>query len=383
MAGYIDRTIMAELTESLSNNPVVALLGPRQVGKSTLAKKFLESETSVYLDLELKSDSSKLTEPELYFEHHKDKLICLDEIQLAPEIFRTIRGVVDKRNTQFLILGSASRDLIRQSSESLAGRIAYIEIMPFLLQEVGQNNFKKLWVRGGFPRSFLAKDDTTSTKWRENYIRTYLERDISQLGFNIPSKNLERLWIMLAHSHGQILNLSKLASSLGVSAHTVRSYISTLEQTFLVKTLTPFESNIKKQYIKSPKVYIRDTGLLHTLLKLENFEDLFGNSVFGMSYEGFVIETLIRAFPRWRFNFYQTKSGAEIDLIMSKGNKILAIEIKASNAPKPQRGFWTATSDIQATRKYVIAMVDETYTIQNDTTVTNLHEFVIDNLQSD
>ena len=241
----------------------------------------MESETSVYLDLELKSDSSKLTEPELYFEHHKDKLICLDEIQLAPEIFRTIRGVVDKRNTQFLILGSASRDLIRQSSESLAGRIAYIEIMPFLLQEVGQNNFKKLWVRGGFPRSFLAKDDTTSTKWRENYIRTYLERDISQLGFNIPSKNLERLWIMLAHSHGQILNLSKLASSLGVSAHTVRSYISTLEQTFLVKTLTPFESNIKKQYIKSPKVYIRDTGLLHTLLNLENFEDLFGNSIFG------------------------------------------------------------------------------------------------------
>lgn len=378
MEGYLKRTIYTELKESLEDFPVVAILGPRQVGKSTLVTDLLDIKSKIYLDLELNSDLRKLSEPELFFERHKDSLLCLDEIQLAPEIFRTIRGTVDKnkKNSQFLILGSASRDLIRQSSESLAGRISYLEIMPFNILEVGAQNLETLWLRGGFPKSYMAKNDERSSKWRENYIRTYLERDIPQLGFNIPAKSMERLWRMLAHSHGQTLNSSKIASSLGVSSHTVNSYIDILEQTFLVKSLRAFEPNIKKQYIKSPKVYLRDSGLLHTLLNLETFDDILGHQNFGPSFEGFVIENLIRLFPRWTFNYYRTKSGAEIDLIMSKGNKRLAIEIKASKAPKLQRGFWSSCEDIDATEKYVIALVDESYEVQNNTIVCNLESFI-------
>lgn len=381
MEGYLQRTIYPELEESLEDYPVVALLGPRQVGKSTLVTDLLNIDSKVYLDLELESDLRKLSEPEIFFERHADSLVCLDEIQLVPEIFRTIRGTVDKKkkNTQFLILGSASRDLIKQNSESLAGRISYLEIMPFNITEVGHENLETLWLRGGFPKSYLASSIERSAKWRKNYIRTYLERDIPQLGFNIPAKSMERLWRMLAHSHGQTLNSSKIASSLGVSSHTVNSYIDILEQTFLVKSLRTFEPNIKKQYIKSPKIYIRDTGLLHTLLNLETFDDILGHQNFGVSYEGFVIENLIRLFPRWSFNYYRTKSGAEIDLIMSKGNRRIAIEIKASKAPKLQRGFWSATDDINATEKFVIALVDESYEIQNNTIVTNL-EGLIKNL---
>lgn len=378
MEGYLKRTIYTELKESLEDYPVVALLGPRQVGKSTLVKDLLEVDSKLYLDLELDSELRKLSEPEIFFGRHKDSLICLDEIQMAPEIFKVIRGTVDKRkrNAQFLILGSASRDLIKQSSESLAGRISYLEIMPFNLFEVGIENVETLWIRGGFPKSFLASNDERSAKWRENYIRTYLERDIPQLGFNIPAKSIERLWKMLAHSHGQILNSSKFATSLGVSSHTVNSYIDILEQTFLVKTLRSFNPNIKKQYIKSPKVYIRDSGILHTLLNLETFDDLLGHPNFGSSFEGFVIENLLRLFPRWSFNYYRTKSGAEVDLIMSKGNRRLAIEIKASKAPKLQRGFWSACDDIKATEKFVISLVNDTYEIQNQTVVTTLASFI-------
>jgi len=380
MAGYLYRSIYQQLIESLEDYPVVALLGPRQVGKSTLATNLLKVDSKVYLDLELNSDLRKIADPELFFERHKEALICLDEIQFAPEIFKTIRAVVDKekKNTQFLILGSASRDLIKQSSESLAGRISYLEVMPFNLLEIGVENFEALWLRGGFPKSFLALNEEKSSKWRENYIRTYLERDIPQLGFNIPAKSVERLWRMLAHSHGQILNSSKIASSLGVSSHTVNSYINILEQTFLVSSLRSFEPNLKKQYIKSPKVFIRDTGILHTLLNLETFDDILGHQVFGASFEGFVIENLVRLFPRWTFNYYRTKSGAEIDLIMSKGNKRIAIEIKASKAPKLQRGFWTACEDIKATQKYVVALVDEAYQIQNDTMVTNIKGIIFE-----
>ena len=244
--------------------------------------------------------------------------------------------------------------------------------MPFLLSEVGEGDFEKLWLRGGFPLSFLASSNEKSMKWRENYIKTYLERDIPQLGFNIPAKSMERLWKMLAHSNGQILNSSKIASSLGVSAHKVSDYIDILEQTFLIKTLRAFETNFKKRYIKSPKVYLRDSGLLHTLLKLETFDDLMGHLVFGSSFEGFIIENLIRFFPRWEHHYYRTKAGAEIDLILSKGNKRIAIEIKASKSPKVQRGFWSACDDIEATDKIIIGIVDETYDYKNNAVITNL-----------
>lgn len=333
MEGYLKRSIYSELEEALEDYPVVALLGQRQVGKSTLVTDLLNVDSKIYLDLELESDLRKLSEPEIFFERHKNSLVCLDEIQLMPGIFKTIRGTVDKnkKNAQFLMLGSASRDLIKQSSESLAGRISYLEIMPFNIIEVGHKNLETLWLRGGFPKSYLASSIDRSAKWRENYIRTYLERDIPQLGFNIPAKSMKRLWRMLAHSHGQTLN--------------------------------------------SPKIYIRDTGLLHTLLNLEKFDDILGHPSFGVSFEGFVLENLIRLFPRWTFNYYRTKSGAEVDLIMSKGNRRIAIEIKASKAPKLQRGFWSATEDIKATEMFVIALVDESYEIQNNTVVTNVEGF--------
>ena len=378
MDGYIPRDIIAAINEGLEDFPVVALLGPRQVGKSTLAKELLEVEGKIYLDLELDSDYNKLREAELFFERHLNSLLCLDEIQLIPNLFKIIRGIVDMRKTngQFLVLGSASRDLIKQSSESLAGRISYHEIMPLNIQEVGYSKMYDLWLRGGFPQSFLAKSNERSAKWRENYIRTYLERDIPQLGFNIPAKSIEKLWKMLAHAHGQTLNSSKIASSLGVSSHTVNSYIDILEQTFLVKQLRSFETNIKKQYIKSPKVYLRDSGLLHTLLNLESFDDIMGHQTFGPSFEGFVIENLMRIFPRWTFGHYRTKAGAEIDLIMSKGNKRIAIEIKASKSPKIQRGFWSACDDIKATGKFIVALVDDSYEIQDQTLVTNLEGII-------
>lgn len=378
MEGYLKRFIYHELTESLEDYPVVALLGPRQVGKSTLVTELLDVDRKIYLDLELNSDLRKISEPEVFFERHKNSLLCLDEIQLVPDIFKTMRSVVDqrKKNKQFLILGSASRDLIKQSSETLAGRVSYLEIMPFNILEVGKENLMRLWLRGGFPKSYLSESDERSAKWRENYIRTYLERDIPQLGFNIPAKSIERLWRMLAHSNGQTLNSSKIASSLSVSSHTINSYIDILEQTFLVKTLRAFEINLKKQYIRSPKIYLRDTGLLHTLLNLETMDDLFGHPIYGPSFEGFIIENLMRLFPRWSFNYYRTKSGAEIDLIMSKGNRRLAIEIKASKAPKVRRGFWSAVEDIEATEKFVIALVDESYEIKNKTLVTNISDFI-------
>ena len=381
MEGYLKRKIEAKLLENIQDYPLVALLGPRQVGKSTLAKKIQkEIKASIYLDLEKQSDLKKLDDPEVFFDHNKSKFICMDEIQLLPEIFSVLRSVIDERgkNTQFLILGSASRDLIKQSSESLAGRISYLEISPFTLAELKAGEVIPLWIRGGYPRSFLHKTDQKSFEWRENYIKTFLERDIPQLGFSIPAAIIGRLWKMLAHNQGQTLNSSKLGSSLGVSSHTVNSYIDVLEQTFLVRKLLPFEANIKKKYIKSPKVYIRDSGLLHALLGIETLNDLLGHPVCGASFEGFVIENIISNFNRWNFSFYRTKSGAEIDLVMSKGNRVVAIEIKTSKAPKIEKGFWSAVEDIQATEKYVIAQVDSKYPIKNGVVVMNLNQFLCD-----
>ena len=379
MEGYITRKIAAKVVENLQDYPVVALLGVRQVDKSTLAKLLHQDlENSVYLDLEKQSDLNKLNDPEVFFDYNASKFICMDEIQLVPEIFSTLRSVVDARarNNQFLILGSASRELIRQSSESLAGRISYLEMTPLLLSELHDGDIDPLWLRGGYPKSFLHSTDQKSFEWRENYIRTFLERDIPQLGFRIPGSAIGRLWRMLAHSQSQTLNSSKLAVALGVSSHTVSSYIEILEQTFLVRILRPYEINLKKQLVKSPKVFIRDSGLLHALLNIETMNDLLGHPIYGHSYEGFIVENVISNFPRWNFSFYRTKSGAEIDLVMSKGNRVVAIEIKTSKSPKLQRGFWNAVEDIQATEKYVIAPVESPYPISCGAQVTNLASFL-------
>ncbi len=379
MQGYRKRLALSEVLKRLQVNPAVALLGARQVGKSTLADMVLEQfPHAMYLDLERPSDMNKLSDPEAFFQQFQDRLICLDEIQRAPELFSVLRSVIDrnKRNGQLLLLGSASRELIKQSSESLAGRISYLEISPFNRMETTDVDMNLLWLRGGYPRSLLNLDGETSFQWREDYICTFLERDIPQLGFHIPANTLGRFWRMLAHSHGQTLNASKLADSMGVSGHTIRNYIDLLEQTFVVRTLQPWAGNTKKRLIKAPKVYIRDTGLLHALLDIESMEQLFSHPVYGASFEGFVIENILTQLPRWQPSFYRTSSGSEFDLVLEKVGKRVAIEIKASTSPKLGRGNWSALEVLQADYSYVVAPVGGPYPLQQGLMVMSLDDVI-------
>ena len=380
MQSYLKRDhLQKKLKMLLKNYPAVALLGARQVGKSTLAKEALtQFKRSVYLDLELTRELNKLSDPEAFFELHKQSLICLDEIQYKPNLFQILRGVIDqrKRKGQFLILGSASRDLIQQSSETLAGRIAFLDVTPFDIQEVEGKRFYKHWLRGGYPLSFLSQSDNLSLEWRYNYIRTFLERDIPQLGFNIPAKTLERFWKLLSHSQGQTLNSSKLGEILGKSSHTIKNYIDILEQTFIVRSLKPYIKNVKKRLVKSPKIYIRDTGLLHAHLNIETSDELFGHPIYGSSFESYVIENICYNLKNWNPYFYRTSSGAELDLVLEKAGKIIVVEVKASTSAKPSRGFWNAIEDIQADKKYIIAPIKDTYPIQNNVTVTHVSAFL-------
>jgi predicted AAA+ superfamily ATPase len=381
MQSYIPRGLAQTISERLRNSPVTALLGPRQCGKSTLARIIIARlPDSLYLDLERPSDLNKLTDPETFFRLNQGKLICLDEIQRAPDIFSVMRSIIDAqaKNSQFLVLGSASPDLIRQSSESLAGRISYLELTPFLLPEIDHrpNAMQRLWLRGGFPRSFLAADDAASFTWRVDFIRTFLERDIPQLGFRLEARLLDRFWRMVAHVHGQLLNSSKLGESLGVSHHTVRSYVDIMEQTFILRVLPPYFANLKKRLVKSAKVFIRDTGLLHTLLDIKTDNDLLGHPVYGSSWEGFVIENVLAAMPDWRPSFYRTASGTEIDLVLERGRKKLAIECKVGSAPKLGKGFWNALHDLDIKEAWVIAPVEEPYPIQAGVIVSPLDHFL-------
>jgi len=368
----IHRKITGNIKKSLKSFPVVGLIGARQVGKTTLAKALAQKWKTgvVYLDLERPSDLSKLTEPELYLESHSKNLVILDEIQRRPDLFPVLRALVDaeKRNGRFLILGSASPDLIRQASESLAGRIVYHELSPFSLDEVGfeKENIRKLWIRGGYPESFLAKNEKDSYKWRDAFVQTYLERDIPNLGIRVPSITLRRFWIMLAHYHGQLWNANKIAGNFGVSAPTIRHYLDILESTFITRRLQPFHSNIKKRLVKTPKLYLRDSGLLHTLLKIQDREDLLSHPVVGASWEGWVIEQISTMIPEvWSMSFYRTGGGAEIDLLLEPGGgkPIKAIEIKYSVDSKPSRGFWNAFSDLKNARGYVVCLGNEYHPI--------------------
>lgn len=389
MQTLIPRKIQEDITGRMADFEVVALLGPRQVGKSTLAKMILaEKSDSLYIDLELSSDREKLRDPEAFFEHNRDRLICLDEIQRLPEIFPTLRSIVDKNNRtgQFLILGSASQELIQQSSETLAGRISYIELNPLIINEINEMEDiddpmalrNQLWLRGGFPKSFLARNNNSSFQWRLDFIRTFLERDISLSGYKTPSITMERLWKMLAHSHGQILNSSKLASSIGLSNHTIRHYIDIFEQTFMVKTLNPYVLNIKKRLVKSPKVYISDSGILHALLDIENFNGLLGHPIYGFSWEGFALNNILCNFPRWQPYFYKTSSGVEIDLILEKGMEKIAIEFKASSSPQLEKGIFIALSDLNIDQGWVIAPIKEDYQFKN-LKIVSLKSFISQN----
>jgi predicted AAA+ superfamily ATPase len=383
MQTYINRIITTSIEQKLENMPGVVILGPRQCGKSTLAKAIIsEIGSAVYLDLERPSDVSKLRDPEAFFSLNNDKLICLDEIQRVPELFPVLRSVMDesRKNGQFIILGSASPDLIKQSSETLAGRISYFELTPFLLKEVSEEHdlktLRKLWLRGGFPRSYLAPNEKESIEWRLDFIRTFLERDIPQLGFRTPAKTIERFWRICAHLHGQLLNSSKLGESMEVSHHTVRSYIDMLEQSFVLRVLRPYESNLKKRLIKSPKIYIRDSGILHALLSIESHNDLLGHPAYGASWEGLVIENILSLLPNWRASFYRTSSGSEIDLILEKGNQHVAVECKGSTSPNLNRGFWNAVSDLNFQEVWVIAPVKEAYPIEKGVMVAPPHQLI-------
>lgn len=359
----ISRGITERIMESLAEFPSVGIVGARQVGKTTLSKVIANRWQGkvVYLDLERASDLAKLEEAELFLESCSDALVVLDEIQRKPELFPLLRALVDSdpRNGKYLILGSASPDLIRQSSESLAGRIYYYELAPFILSEIGKSDVEitRLWSRGGYPRSFLAASDIRSFRWRESFIQTHLERDIPNLGLRIPATTLFRFWQMIAHSHGQVWNASKIANSLGISSPTVRHYVDILQDTFMIRQLQPFHVNVKKRLVKSPKVYIRDSGILHTMLGLQDSDSLMGHPAAGTSWEGWVIEQVMGMIPsHWKTYFYRTSNGTEIDLIIQPvvSKPVIAVEIKRTLAPVPTRGFWNALSDLQAKTAFVI-----------------------------
>lgn len=347
---------------ALESQAAVVLLGPRQVGKTTLALWIAEQQPSVYLDLERNSDRQILIEPDLYLDEQAGKLVVLDEVQQLPGLFKSLRGQIDMRRRngfptgQFLLLGSASNVLLHQLAESLAGRVRYIEMPPLLLEEVGGARLEGLWLRGGFPDSFQADTDRASMNWRKDFLRTYLERDIPALGPRIPATTLRRFWTMLAHTQGGLLNAAALAEGLGVSGQTVGRYLDLLVDLMLVRRLQPWHENVGKRLVKSPKIFVRDSGLVHALLGLETMEDLLGHPVVGGSWEGFCLETLIAAAPTGTEPFfYRTSAGAELDLVLRlPGGEIWAFEIKRTTTPKVTRGFHLAVEDIKADRSVLV-----------------------------
>lgn len=359
----IRRRLLPALTTALAEVPAVALLGPRQAGKTTLALEVARTRPAIYLDLESDADRAKLSEPEPYLAEHEDELVILDEIQRTPQLFQNLRGLIDsgrrrgRGKGRFLVLGSASIDLLKQSSESLAGRIRYLELAPLDAGEVGRARLDTLWLRGGFPESLLAASDAASLRWRTDFLRTYLERDVPQLGPRIPAETLRRFWTMLAHQQGGLLNAAALARALAVDGKTVASYLDLLVDLLLVRRLPPWHGNVRKRLVKSPKVYVRDSGLVHALLGIGDREMLLSHPVVGATWEGMAIESLIAAAPGGTdAHFFRTAAGAEIDLLlMLPGRrKPWAIEIKRGLAPKIERGFHLACDTIRPERRLVV-----------------------------
>lgn len=366
----IERKLCKQIDVALEESPAVAILGPRQVGKTTLARSIGEGQDSIYLDLESERDLAKLADPEAYLRSHSDKLVIIDEIQRSPGLFQCLRGLIDDARRQgrksglYLLLGSASMELMRQSGESLAGRIRYLELPTLLAGEVTPHQQDSLWVRGGFPDSLLATSDGASLRWRQDFIRTYLERDIPQLGPRIPAEALRRLWTMLAHQQGSLLNAASLARALAIDGKTVASYIDLLVDLLLVRRLEPWHANVKKRLVKSPKIYVRDSGLTHALLGIGDREALLGHPVAGDSWEGHAIESIAAASPPGtKSYFYRTAAGAELDLILDIPNEpnLWAVEIKRSSAPRLTKGFHNSRDDVQPGRSIVIYGGEEAY----------------------
>lgn len=374
------RHLESRLRDELAYSPAVALLGPRQVGKTTLALAVGADQAHVYLDLESERDRSKLAQAELYLEGHLDKLVILDEVHRAPGLFPVLRGLIDQARRQghsagrYLLLGSASLEVLQQSGETLAGRIAYLELTPLNVLEIGKATPDDLWVRGGFPPSLQAPSDARSLQWRENFIRTYLERDIPQFGPRIAAETLRRFWTMLAHHQGGLLNVAQLARNLGVDAKTAASYIDLLCDLLLVRRLQPWHTNTGKRLVKAPKVYVRDSGVLHALLGIGHREQLLSHMVVGASWEGHCIENLLSCAPAGVTGyFYRTSAGAEIDLLLTwPSGEQWAVEIKRSLTPKLERGFHHACEDLKPARKWVVYPGNESYPLAADIQAVSL-----------
>jgi predicted AAA+ superfamily ATPase len=375
-----ERSIFPLLQEYLSIFPAVGLLGPRQVGKTTLVKNLKLEKEGLYLDLEKASDRAKLVDAELFLKAHADKTVILDEIQLMPELFAELRSLIDEQREpgRFILLGSASPDLIRKSADSLAGRIGYLELTPFYLGEVQTDELEKLWIRGGFPLSFLAKSDRESQLWRQNFIKTYLERDLAQIGLSTDPRLIERFWMMLANAQGGIWNAESFAKALGITRPTVNRYLEFLEGSFMVRVLAPFHQNIKKRLVKSPKVFIRDTGLLHSLTGVTSMDSLINQLLVGPSWEGFVIEQIIATLKEeYEYYFYRTHQGAECDLLLVKNGVVkTAIEIKNTLSPKLSKGMQISMEDTGAEKGVIICRISDSYPLSEKVKAVGLPEFL-------
>jgi predicted AAA+ superfamily ATPase len=386
---YIQRKVTSELIKLIDQFPVVGIIGPRQVGKTTLVKNLIDhiNKECIYLDLELPEDQSKLYEPQLFLEQHFDKCVILDEIQQIPQIFPVLRGLIDKHRVagRYVILGSASPDLLKQSSETLAGRIVYKELTPFNLTEISDNFDLNLhWFRGGFPEAFLSTDAGFYRTWMRNFIQTSLERDLPLLGLSVSPILMRRLWTMLAHFHGGIWNASNFAKSLGITIPTVNRYLEFLDAAFIINRLQPFYLNLKKRLVKSPKIYIRDSGILHYLAGISSFQDLQGNVLIGNSWEGYVIEQVKQVLPgEFDLYYYRTHNGTESDLVLVRGNKPLAsIEIKYTAAPKLSKGFQISIEDLGTSKNFIINPKSDTYPIGKNVIVCSLFEFISRHIHS-
>jgi len=378
------------LHELLQQFPAVVLLGPRQVGKTTLALAEGQAHAgSLYLDLELPSAQRQLDDPEAFLLTHRNRLVILDEVQRLPEIFAVLRAIIDIRirsgepSGQFLLLGSATGVLLQQSSESLAGRMVQLELSPLQAREIMAavdplvQPLPMLWIRGGFPLSWLAKNDSESFRWREAFIATYLERDIPALGPRIPATSLRRLWTMLAHLQGSLLNYSQLATALAISGQLVHRYVDILCDLMLLRRLAAWHGNVGKRLVKSPKVYVRDSGLVHALLGLTNYESVLSHPVAGLSWEGFVIEQIMSAAPSLDYSFYRTAQGAEADLVIDfRHGQVWVVEIKRSSAPTVSKGFHQAAVDVNANRKILVAPVEQTYQMKDNIEVMSVQTLI-------
>ncbi len=395
----IPRYIEPFILKSFENVPVIALLGPRQVGKTTLAQnlaqKISDKKSVEYLDLENEIDLAKLNQKQLFLSGFHNKLLIIDEIQRAPELFPVMRGLIDERRRagekggHFFILGSASRDLLRQSSESLAGRIRYIELKPFSILEARQNmeepfDINRLWYRGGFPESYMASNDDESWNWRGSFISTYVERDIPLLGPHFPAERLRNFWSMLGFQQGTQLNQDKLAGALEVSSPTIRNYLDVLTDLYMVRQLRPWFGNSKKRLVRSPKVYIRDSGLLHRLVQISDPQTLLGHPIVGVSWEGFVIENILAHLSdKWQYSYYRTQAGAEVDLILEgPKNQVWAVEIKRTLSPKISKGFIFGSQDVGATNRFFVHAGEDRFPLSQSTQAIGIVEFIEEILEA-